>query len=216
MVSPRQRKAIWIGCRLLLAAAVLGLAAAPAQAQGHFGLSANLYKPEGGEQDATFTFDVRTGYRIRPNFGFEWNLSHVQLDDTVPFQDDPSIPGTDFDSISLRVDLYNLDLSFQWFPKDSKLVVFAGPGVALVDSEIDFTFLGGRGTDPDNTILLTLNAGATYTWPIGKRTFLRPEIRVRHYFGSAVDERDRVEGFYYSYEATDYQAGVTFGWKFGS
>jgi hypothetical protein len=201
---------------LLLAAVVLGVAAAPAQSQGHFGLSANVYQPEGDGQDPTLTFDLRTGYRIRPTFGFEWGLSHVRLDDTVPFQDDPSIPGTDFDTLSLEVDLYTLDLSLQWFPKDGRFVVFAGPGVALVDSTLDFTFLGGRGTDPDNTILLTLNAGAAYTWPLGKRTFLRPEVRVRHYFGSAVDERDRVEGFYYSYEATDYQAGVTFGWKFGA
>lgn len=207
---------VWVRRAILLVIAFWGVAAAPAQGQGHFGISANFYDPQGGEQDPTFTFDLRSGYRIRPAFGFEWSLSHVGLDDTVPFRDDPSIPGTDFDSISLRVDLYALDLSLQWFPRESPFVLFAGPGVALVDSKLDVTFLGGSGTDPDNTILLTLNAGAAYTWPIGKRTFLRPEVRVRHYFGSSVDARDRVEGFYYSYEATDYQAGVTFGWRFGS
>jgi len=210
-----RRNPVWVRGILLTASVVLGSSSAPAWGQGYFGLSASLYQPEGRDQDLTQAFDLRTGYRIRPAFGFEWNLNRIALDDTVPFQDDPSIPGIDFEKVKLRVDLYNLDLSLQWFPKGGNFVIFGGPGVALVDAKLDVTFLGGQGTDPDNTITLTANAGAAWVRPIGKRFFLRPEVRLRHYFGYEADKRDRVEAFYYSYEATDYQAGVTFGWKFG-
>lgn len=199
---------------LLFAGAVLG--GAPVGAQGYVGVSAGLYQPEDAEQDVTQDFDVRVGYRIRPALGFEWSLSRVSLADTVPFQDDPTIPGIDFDEISLQLDLYNLDLSLQWFPGKGNFVVFGGPGISLLDSELTVTFLGGTGTDPDNTTLVTAHAGLAYVWRIKDRFFIRPEARVRHYFGTEVNEPDRVEAFYYSYKATDYEAGLTFGWRFGT
>ena len=36
---------------------------------------------------------------------------------------------------------------------------------------------------------------------------------MRHYFDDEIDE-DEVDDFTISYEATDYEAGLTFGWRF--
>ena len=208
-------KAVWVRGLLLSGGVLFGSAWAPAWAQGYFGVSAGLYQPEDAEQDRTQDFDIRVGYRIRPAFGFEWSLNRVHLADTVPFQNDPTIPGIDFDKIKLRLDLYNLDLSGQWFPGRGNLVVFGGPGVALLDSQLDVTFLGTTGTDPDNTTIVTAHAGLAYVWQFNRRFFVRPEARARHYFGYDVNKQDRIEGFYYSYKATDYQTGLTFGFRFG-
>ena len=201
---------------LLTAGVVFGGVLAPVRAQGYFGVSAGLYRPEDPKQDRTEDFDVRCGYRIRPAFGFEWSLNRVHLADTVPFQSNPSVPGVDFDRLNLQLDLYTLDLSLQWFPQGGHFVVFGRPGVALLDSRLDVTFLGRKGTDPDNTNIITAHTGLAYEWQLKDRFFVRPEARVRHYFGYEVNRADRVEGFYYSYKATDYQAGLTFGWRFGS
>jgi hypothetical protein len=209
-------KPVLIRVILLVAGVVLGSVSAPVWAQGYLGVSAGLYQPEDGGQDRTETFDVRGGYRIRPQFGFEWSLSRVKLTDIVPFTDDPSLPGFDFDELNLRTNLTNLDLSLQWFPKGGNFVVFGGPGVALLDAEIEVLFLGERFTDSDNNNIFTAHAGIAYVWPVTKRFFVRPEARVRRYFGYDITEPDPVEVFYYSYKATDYQAGVTFGLRFGS
>jgi hypothetical protein len=202
---------------ILLAASVVSASvSAPARAQGYFGVSAGLYQPEDAAQDTTENFDIRCGYRIRPPLGFEWSLNRVSLANTVPFQADPTVPGIDFDKVNLDVDLYNLDLSVQWFPRQGNFVVFGGPGLSLVDAKLNVTFLGGSGTDPDNTTVFTAHAGLAYVWRINDRFFLRPEARVRHYFGQEVNEPNRIEAFYYSYKATDYVAGLTFGWRFGT
>jgi len=197
---------------------LLGLAgfAAPAMAQGHFGLSSGLYDPEDREQKQTEFFDLRSGYRVRPNVGFEWSFSKVHLTDTVPFTGDPTLPGIDFDSLLLKLDLYSLDVSVQWFPRAGNFVVFGGPGLSQLDADLVVTFFGKTFTDPDRTYILTAHAGVGYVWNLNKRFYLEPELRVRHYFGYDVNRPDRIEGFYYSYKATDYQAGLTFGWKFGS
>jgi hypothetical protein len=198
--------------------AICGLVGVPASgwAQGYFGLSAGLYEPQGKEQGHAGVFDLRGGYRVRPQVGFEWSLSRLHLADTVPFQGSPTIPGIDFDSLKLKLDLYTLDLSLQWFPADGNFVVFGGPGVAQLGADLVVTFFGKTFTVSDRTNILTAHAGVAYMWKINEHFFLRPEARVRRYFGSAVTEPDRVEGFYYSYKATDYQAGVTVGWRFGS
>jgi len=201
---------------LLTAGVVSGSVSAPARAQGYFGVSAGFYQPEDAAQDRTQNFDIRCGYRIRPPLGFEWSLNRVSLANVVPFQGNPTVPGIDFDKVNLDVDLYNLDLSVQWFPRQGNFVVFGGPGISLVDAKLNVTFLGGSGTDPDNTTVFTAHAGLAYVWRLNDRLFLRPEARVRHYFGQEVNEPNRIEAFYYSYKATDYEAGLTFGWRFGT
>jgi hypothetical protein len=195
-----------------------GLVGVPASgwAQGYFGLSAGLYEPQYREQERTGVFDLRGGYRIHPQVGFEWSLGRLHLADTVPFQGSPTIPGIDFDSLKLKQDLYTLDLSLQWFPAGGNFVVFGGPGVAQLDADLVVTFFGKTFTVSDRTNILTAHAGVAYMWKLNEHFFLRPEARVRSYFGKAVTAPDRIEGFYYSYKATDYQAGVTVGWRFGS
>jgi hypothetical protein len=202
----------------VLSLVCLGLCglSAPVAAQGYIGISAGLYEPEDREQERTEVYDVRAGYRIRPQLGLEWSLSRLSLTDTVPFQEDPTIPGIDFDTLNLQLRLYTFDLSLQWFPKGGRFVVFGGPGVAQLDADLVVTFFGDTFTAPDRTNLFTTHAGIAYVWSINHHLFVRPELRARHYYGYEVTEPDRIEGFYYSYEATDYQAGLTVGWKIGS
>jgi hypothetical protein len=200
---------------LLVSCGLVGIPVS-GRAQGYFGFSAGLYESQYKEQERTEVLDLRGGYRIRSQVGFEWSLSRLHLADTVPFQGSPTVPGIDFDSLKLKLDLYNLDLSLQWFPAGGNFVVFGGPGVAQLGADLVVTFFGDTFTVSDRTNILTAHAGVAYMWKIHKHFFLRPEARVRRYFGSAVTEPDRIEGFYYSYRATDYQAGVTAGWRFGS
>jgi Outer membrane protein beta-barrel domain len=200
---------------LLLAGAAFASVSAPAHAQVYLGVASGLYQPEAGDQPRTEDFGLRGGYRLRPSFGFEWNLSRVELADTVPFQDNPTVPGVDFDKVKLQLELYNLDLSVQWFPRAGNVVIFGGPGVSMLDSKLIVTFLGATGEDPDNTNILTGHAGVAYLWQTKGHFFIRPEFRARHYFGYEVTKRDRIQGFYYSYEGTDYETGVTFGWRLG-
>ncbi|HYU34146.1 MAG TPA: outer membrane beta-barrel protein [Thermoanaerobaculia bacterium] len=204
---------MWV---LLLASFGLYGVSAPAVAQGYFGISAGLYEPDDKGQEQTQVYDLRGGYRIDPRLGFEWSLSRLHLSDTVPFQGNPTIPGIDFDSLNLKLELYTLDLSAQWFPIGDRLIVFGGPGVAQLDSDLVVTFFGKTFTTPDRTNIFTVHAGVAYVWNVNNHFFIRPEARARHYFGDEVTAPDRVQGFYYSYKATNYQAGLTVGWRYGS
>jgi Outer membrane protein beta-barrel domain len=188
-------------------------AAAPAQAQGYFGVYGGLYQPEeedDSDLDRTESFGVRAGYRFQSNFGFEGSLSRVDLADSIPNEDDPFF--FDFD---LQLDLYNLDLSLQWFPKGGNFVVFGGPGVSRLDAEVSATIFGERFSESDTEDILTAHLGLGYDWQVNDRFFIRPEARVRRYFDDESDEGDvEDDGLGISYEATDYEAGVTFGWRF--
>src|SRR5262249_41820308 len=121
----------WIGI-LLLTVGILGGAAAPLRAQGSFGIAAGLYQPDDDDLDREGVFGLRGGYRFHNDFGLEGSLSRVELVNGVP--GGSQIPGIDFD---LEVNLYNLDVSLQWFPRFSHggLIVFGGPGVARLDSK---------------------------------------------------------------------------------
>jgi hypothetical protein len=206
-------KSMWV---LLLVSFGLCGVAAPAAAQGYFGLSAGLYEPNGQGQEQTQVYDVRGGYRVSRQLGFEWSLGRLHLSDIVPFEDDPTIPGIDFDTLNLKLDLYTLDLSLQWFPTGDRFIVFAGPGAAQLDADLVVTFFGETFITPDRTNIFTAHAGVAYVWTLNDHFFIRPEARVRQYFGDDVTEPDRIQGFYYSYKATNYQAGLSVGWKYGS
>lgn len=198
---------------LLFAGLVLGGAWAPAWAQGHFGLAAGLYLPEDDEADNTEVFGLRGGYRFGPRFGFEANLARVDLADAFQLEDEPSIPELDLDA---QFDLYNLDLSFQWFPGGRNFVIFAGPGLARLDAEVSLRFLGQRFSESATENILTAHVGAGYSWQIGDRFFIRPEARVRRYFDDEISDEDLEEDVEISYDATDYEVGLMFGWRLGS
>lgn len=196
---------------LLLAGVAFGSVSAPVRAQGYFGVVAGIYLPEDDDQDNTEVYGLRGGYRFRPNFGFEGSLSKVDLADTIP-SEVPPIPELDFD---LQLDLYNLDLSLQWFPRGGNFLVFGGPGIARLDAKVEVTFFGMRFSDSSNSDIFTAHAGVAYDWQINDRFFLRPEARVRRYFDDDINEADIEEGFAVSYKETDYEASVIFGWRFG-
>jgi hypothetical protein len=206
-------QAAWIIGIPLLAGLVFAGAPAPARAQGYFGVAAGLYQPEDNDADRTEVFGIRGGYRFHSNFGFEGSLSRVDLADAFSV-DVPPLPGVDFD---FQADLYNLDLSLQWFPRwfpgRSNFVLFAGPGIARLDTEVSVRFFGQTASESDQSNIFTAHAGLAYEWEINDRFFVRPEARVRRYFDDAAGEATPEDSLVVSYKATDYEAGVTFGWR---
>jgi hypothetical protein len=203
---------IFVSRMLLLGVALAGMAA-PVCAQGYLGVAAGVYEPEDEEQDRTEVYGLRGGYRFRPDFGLEASLSRIDLADTLPLDDGPSIPELDVD---LQADLTNLDLSLQWFPRGGEFVVFAGPGVARIDVDSVVTLFGERFTDSTSEEIFTAHVGVAYSWRIGERFFVRPEARVRRYFDDEIDDSSFQEDIQVSYKSTDYEAGVMFGWRLGS
>lgn len=207
-------RSTWILGALLIAGLFLG-SAAPAEAQGSFGISGGIYQPEeedDADLDTTEVIGLRGGYRFSPNLGFEASLSRVDLADTLPDDDEP-IPSFDFE---FEVDVTNLDLSLQWFPGGGNFVVFGGPGLSRIDGDIKVTFLGETFSESDTEEVLTAHAGLGYQWQITDQFFIRPEARVRNYFGDEDTRSDDEEFLNVSYEATDYEASLVFGWRFGS
>ena len=193
---------------LLVSGLVLGGASTPASAQGYFGVTGGLYEPDEEGTDRTEFYGVRGGYRFSPVLGFEGSLTRLDLADSLEIEDDPFFP--EFD---LEFDLTNLDLSLQWFPGGGNFVVFGGPGVARLDAEISVVFFGERISESESSTIFTAHAGVGYAWQIGERFFIRPEARVRRYFDDELDESGG-EDLEISYKSTDYEAGLTFGWRF--
>ncbi|HKH45245.1 MAG TPA: porin family protein [Thermoanaerobaculia bacterium] len=203
----------WVIAALLGTGLVLTGASTPVWAQGYLGISAGLYQPEGDEADRTEVFGIRGGYRFHPSFGVEGSLSRVDLADAFPLTDLPAIPELDVD---LQADLYNLDVSLQWLPGRGNLLVFAGPGIARLDAEIDVTFFGQRISESESSDIFTAHAGLAYEWEVSDRAFVRTDARVRRYFDDDLEDQDTVDTFAVSYKATDYEASVIFGWRLGS
>jgi len=197
---------------LLFAGVVFGGIAAPVWGQFHFGASTGFYQPEDQAKSGTPVFDLRGGYRVRPAIGFEWNFSRLTLEETV----DPASLPFDFDLLDLSADLSNFDLSVQWYPKHGNFVVFGGLGVAMIDARLDVVFIGVPFQASDITNIFTTHAGVGYMWRLQNGFFVQPEARVRRYFGADLSAPSAIEGFRFSYRATDYAGGLTFGWRFGS
>lgn len=206
-------RSAWFLGALLIAGLFLG--SATAEAQGSIGISGGIYQPEeedDADLDTTEVLGIRGGYRFRPHLGVEGYLSRVDLADTLPLDDEP-IPSFDFD---FEIDVTNLDLSLQWFPGGGNFVVFGGPGISRIDAEVRVIFLGERFSDSDTEDVLTAHAGLGYEWQVTDRFFIRPEARVRRYFDDEEENLDDEEILAVDYEATDYEASVVFGWRFGS
>jgi len=197
-----------MGClgMLLVTGLVLGGAAAPVRAQGFLGVSAGLYQPDDNDLDRTEVYGLRGGYRFGRGLGFEASLSRANLLD----EQEESFPGF---SADVKADVYNLDLSLQWLPH-SGFVVFGGPGVARLDTKVRVSFFGQTVSESDTSNILTAHLGVAYEWWLSDRFFVRPEVRVRRYF----DDEDRAsadDALAVSYKATDSEASLLFGWRFG-
>lgn len=191
---------------LLIVGVAFGIVSPPAEAQGFLGASAGVYHPEEGTRDSIGTFGVRGGYRFNPHFGLEGSLGQVNLDDAVLI--DLSFLGTSRLELGR---LYNLDLSLQWFPNGGSFLLFGGIGGSRLNSTLRESFLGEHFTLSATSYLFTVHAGLAYQWQLGDRLVLRPEARLRHFYGE--DPKTLIPG---AYKATDYEAGLTFGWRLGS
>jgi Outer membrane protein beta-barrel domain len=202
----RARSITIVGIFLLVGVA-LGIVSSPVEAQGYLGGSAGFYHPENGDRDYIGTFGLRGGYRFNPYFGLEGSLSQVSLDETLPID----IPFFELGGLELgRLD--NLDLSLQWFPNGGNFLLFGGIGGSRLDSTLRITdsFFGQTLSSSDTAYIFTAHVGLGYQWQIGDRFLLRPEARLRHYYGQ--DPKTLIPG---AYRGTDYEAGLTFGWRFG-
>lgn len=198
---------------LLIAGLVLGGGSAPVRAQGSLGVSAGFYQPD-DDLDRTEVYGLRGGYRFHPSFGFEAALSKVDLADALDLDGGVTGPDFGFDA-DFKIDLYNLDLSLQWFPRGGNFVVFGGPGVARLDTEVRARFLGETFSESDTSNIFTAHLGLAYQWQIGESFFVRPEARVRRYFDDEISRSQYDDELAVSYEATDYEASLIFGWRFG-
>ncbi len=159
---------IWSTGALLIAGLVFGGGLAPVRAQSSFGISAGIYQPDEDDLDRTEVYGLRGGYRFHPSFGFEAALSKVDLADALPL--DEGVSGPDFGFDDFKVDLYNLDLSLQWFPHGGNFLVFGGPGVARLDTRIRGPIFGQTFSESDTSNILTAHLGLAYQWQISDRS----------------------------------------------
>lgn len=189
----------------LIVGLALGILSRPVEAQGVLGVSAGVYHPEDGDRDYVGTFGLRGGYRFNPSFGLEGSLSRVNLDETLSI----GIPFVEIARLELGR-LYTLDLSLQWFPSGGNFLLFGGIGGSRLNSTFDDSIFGLSFSTSTTSYIFTAHAGLAYEWQIGNRLILRPEARVRHYYGQ--DPKTLIPG---GYKATDYEAGLTFGWRLG-
>jgi hypothetical protein len=206
-------RSIWMLGALLIAGLFLG--SATSEAQVSLGISGGIYQPEeGGDAnvDTTEVFGIRGGYRFRPTLGFEASLSRLDLADTLSL-DDGGPAGFDFD---FDIDLTNVDLSLQWFPGGGSFVVFGGPGVSRIATEVTATIFGETLSDSNVKEIFTAHAGLGYEWLISDRFFIRPEARVRRFFDDEEELPDEDDVLAVTYEGTDYEASLVFGWRFDS
>jgi len=161
--------------------------AAPVRAEGHhFEVYGGYYVPGLSELDDDLTFGARFGGRPSEKFG--WQISAGVFD--LNGEEDRPLAGTVGDANG-----YIFDGSFQWFVGGSNFAIFGGPGFATVDVDLEGT------TKDVSDDAFTLHAGASYLWQIGDSFYLRPDVRFRDFQGD-------------TYEKTDTEASLAFGWKF--
>jgi opacity protein-like surface antigen len=175
----------------------LGLAA-PAMADSQWTVEgfAGYYDPDSFDDNSEI-FGARFGYLPSDRFGMLLSVGAIDLEDEF----------LDEDLINLRADLFLVDLSFQWYPTGRSFYLFAGPGFATVDVEID---LPGPGNDfSDNDSTFTLHGGLGFRWDLGETFFLRPELRARWFDGDDFNADDLD-----SYDGLDTEYTLGFGWRF--
>ncbi len=171
--------------------------AAPASAQFSIEGFAGYYDPDSVDGNSEIV-GARIGYQPdSSNFGLLLSVGAIDLEDDLLELDDDDI----------QFGLFLTDLSFQWYPSGNGFYVFAGPGYAEVDLEIDFP---GPDNDVDESISsFTANAGLGYRWDIGEAFFLRFEGKARWFEGDEFDADDSD-----SYDGLDSEYTVAAGWRF--
>ena len=176
------------GLILALVTLALFVPAVQAQEAGQraFELYTGYYVPGIDDLDNDLTFGLRYGSRFSENFGWGMEVGYLDLNqnNTQPLGDYIG-----------SANGYFADFDFIWYIAGSDFGLFAGLGWGTVDVDI-------RGTTEDvSDDGLTYNYGLNYTWNFGEKYLLKPEIRWRKWDGD-------------TYEKTDEEYTVSFGWRF--
>jgi opacity protein-like surface antigen len=187
----------------VFAIALFALLTLGARAQAQDGGSERSFEGFFGYYDPNSTHDHaeiyggRFGYKPNENFGLLLSAGVIDLEDDF----------LDIEDANLRYDLGLADLSFQWYPGGSNFYVFAGPGWARIDLEID---VPGNNNDIERSDdVFTVNAGLGYQWKFGNSFFIRPEGKVRWF-----DETDFKAEDIDSYKGLDREYSIALGWRF--
>lgn len=188
-------KRIWMSA--LLVAALLAPMAAPAAAgewtvEGVFG----YYDPDSIDDNGEI-YGGRFGYRPGDHFGMLLSAGVIDLEDDF----------LDIEEADLQFDLFLVDFSFQWYPAGKNFYLFAGPGWATVDLEVD---IPGSNNDLEaSDDIFTAHVGLGYRWDIGDSFFVRPELKARWFDGDGF-EADQVD----DWEGLDTEYSLGLGWRF--
>ena len=186
----------WMAAAACGAVMALGLAM-PAQAgdfsvEGQFG----YYDPDSINENGE-VYGVAVGYQPSDNFGMLLSVGALDLEDDF----------LDIENSNLRFDLFLIDLSFEWFPTGKGFYLFAGPGYATVDVEVDVP--GNNNDITESETSFTVNGGLGYQWQVGEKFFVRPVLLARWYDGQDFQAND-ID----SWDGLDVQYSVGLGWKF--
>lgn len=191
--SPVRRSRFLALAGMLLAFALI---ATPASAQFSLEGFVGYYDPDSVDDNAEI-FGGRLGYQTSDNFGMLLSLGVIDLEDEIFGEDDEDI----------QFGLLLADLSFQWYPGGKGFYVFAGPGYADVEYELDLP--GDNNDYKDSVSSLTVNAGLGYRWDVADAFFLRFEGKARWFEGDDFDADDAD-----SYDGLDSEYTVAAGWRF--
>lgn len=183
---------------LFLALTLVGLFALAGPAAAQFSIEgfAGYYDPDAVDDNAEI-FGARFGWQPQDHWGILLSVGAIDLeDDLLEIEDD-----------DVQFGLFLTDLSFQWYPSDGGFYLFAGPGYAEVDLEIDVP--GSNNDIDESSSSWTANAGLGYRWDIGDAFFLRFEGKARYFEGDEfeADEAD-------TYDGLDTEYTVAAGWRF--
>jgi hypothetical protein len=202
----------WVKGSLLIVALALGMESAPAWAQTYFGVSGGIYEPaeESAEGNAQ-VYGIRAGHRLNSSFGVEAALSRSDLTDTLPKNDVPDFPSLDF---KFELQLFNLDVSAQWYPRETGFVVFGGGGMSRLEARFTSSIFGESFSDTSARNIFTAHAGVGYEWGLGEHLFVRPEARYRYFFSD--DKVDQGDNLTVIYDNSGPEASLVLGWRLGA
>ena len=173
---------------VLLACGLCFTAPAKAQEAGErvFEIYVGEYVPGIDDLDNDLTGGIRFGGRPGEMWGYSFEAGYLDLtqNNTRPLS-----------NIIGGADGYFVDGNVIWYIMGSDFGLFGGIGFASVD--VDFL---GTTTDASDDAF-TYNYGIHYAWNFGGHYLVKPEIRWRKFDGD-------------TYEKTDEEYSVSFGWRF--
>ena len=175
-------------CLLALAAMTICVPAAQAQEAGQkaFELYTGYYVPGIDDLDNDVTYGVRFGMRPAEQFGWSLQAGYLDLNQNNV---EP------LDGIVGNANGYFVDASAIWYVAGSDFGIFGGIGFGSVDVDIV-----GTTTDVSDDAF-TYNYGVHYAWNFAERFVVKPEARWRKWDGD-------------TYEKTDEEYSISFGWRF--